>query len=169
MTPSQNLAPDIVVTVLRPWFCMTSLNFDYTALYSPTGVLWHFLHLVYAVNLAGPYGKGNQWRSLSFSPPAVRPFQLAKRSRAAAMASAGAPAVPQAGRPASNFDVIVVGAGIMGSCTAHAAVSRGSRIRLLERLFENRYGTHRTMMFFRVRLTWVLCIFLFENKYATLV
>jgi hypothetical protein len=28
MTPSQNLAPDIVVTVLRPWFCMTSLKFS---------------------------------------------------------------------------------------------------------------------------------------------
>lgn len=49
------------------------------------------------------------------------------------MASAGAPAVPQAGRPASNFDVIVVGAGIMGSCTAHAAASRGARVLLLER------------------------------------
>ncbi|XP_066314277.1 probable sarcosine oxidase [Miscanthus floridulus] len=33
-----------------------------------------------------------------------------------------------------DFDVIVLGAGIMGSCTAHAAVSRGARVLLLERL-----------------------------------
>uniref|UniRef100_A0ACD5XM04 Uncharacterized protein n=1 Tax=Avena sativa TaxID=4498 RepID=A0ACD5XM04_AVESA len=34
---------------------------------------------------------------------------------------------------ASNFDVIVLGAGIMGSCAAHAAASRGATVLLLER------------------------------------
>uniref|UniRef100_A0ACD5YF51 Uncharacterized protein n=1 Tax=Avena sativa TaxID=4498 RepID=A0ACD5YF51_AVESA len=33
----------------------------------------------------------------------------------------------------SNFDVIVLGAGIMGSCAAHAAASRGATVLLLER------------------------------------
>ncbi|RCV23612.1 hypothetical protein SETIT_5G020900v2 [Setaria italica] len=44
---------------------------------------------------------------------------------------AAAPTAPAGHR--SDFDVIVVGAGIMGSCAAHAAASRGARALLLER------------------------------------
>ncbi|KAL6655302.1 hypothetical protein ACP70R_006128 [Stipagrostis hirtigluma subsp. patula] len=38
------------------------------------------------------------------------------------------------GGEALRFDVVVVGAGIMGSCAAYAAASRGARVLLLERL-----------------------------------
>ncbi|KAL6846832.1 hypothetical protein ACP4OV_024280 [Aristida adscensionis] len=48
------------------------------------------------------------------------------------------------GGEAPRFDVIVVGAGIMGSCAAHAASSRGARVLLLERfdLLHHRGSSH---------------------------
>ncbi|XP_003578362.3 probable sarcosine oxidase isoform X1 [Brachypodium distachyon] len=43
-----------------------------------------------------------------------------------------------------RYDVIVVGAGIMGSCAAHAAASRGARVLLLDRfdLLHHRGSSH---------------------------
>ena len=43
------------------------------------------------------------------------------------------PPVAAAAARCFDFDLIVLGAGIMGSCTAHAAASRGARVLLLER------------------------------------